>query len=183
MSNFTLFGSLPNLITMGRLVLVPVAIALIVQGLWQAAFLTFVLAGVSDAVDGFLAKRFDLRTELGAYLDPLADKALLMSIYVALAIEAVIPAVIAILVVSRDVMIMGAVMVSWVLDKPVKIQPLFVSKANTTGQIVFAAAVLGAKGFDFEFEFWFTGLLYLVAALTVASAAAYFGQWLRHMTD
>lgn len=183
MSRITIFASLPNLITLGRLVLVPVVIALIVQSDWPAAFALFVLAGVSDAVDGYLAKRFELRTELGAYLDPLADKALLMSIYVALAVEGVLPATVAILVVSRDVMIVGAVVVSMVLDKPVAIKPLFVSKANTTGQIVLASMVLGGKAFGLAFGMWFVILIWTVAALTIASGAAYFVQWLRHMTD
>ena len=183
MSSAHLFASLPNIISLGRLVLVPVVIVFIIQPDWMGAFLLFVIAGISDAVDGFLAKRFDLRTELGAYLDPLADKALLMSIYVTLAVESVLPATLAILVVSRDVMIMGAVIVSWVLDKPVAIKPLLVSKANTMGQIVLAAAVLGGKAFGVAFGMWFQVLIYTVAALTLASAAAYFVQWLRHMTD
>ena len=74
------FGSLPNIITIGRLLLVPVIVSMIVAGEWREAFFVFLLAGVSDAADGWLAKTFDLRTELGAFLDPLADKALLMSI-------------------------------------------------------------------------------------------------------
>jgi cardiolipin synthase len=108
---------------------------------------------------------------------------LLMSIYVALAVEAVLPAAVAILVVSRDVMILGAVVVSWVLDKPVAIKPLFVSKANTAGQIILATAVLGGKAFGVNFGMWFQVAVYTVSALTIASAAAYFVQWLRHMTD
>ena len=81
MSAHSLLASLPNLISLGRLVLVPIIVALIVQPEWWLAFLLFVVAGISDAVDGWLAKRFDLRTEVGAYLDPIADKALLVSIY------------------------------------------------------------------------------------------------------
>ncbi len=79
--------NLPNFITIGRLLLVPFLIVMITQGRWLAAVICFVVAGVSDAVDGYIAKRFSLRTELGAYIDPLADKALLMSIYVTLAVD------------------------------------------------------------------------------------------------
>jgi cardiolipin synthase len=86
-----------------------------------------------------------------------------------------------IIVVSRDVMIVGAVMVSWLLDKPVAIRPLLVSKLNTVAQISFAAAVLAAKAFAFPLGMWFTVSLYIVAALTLASAAAYLTQWVRHM--
>ena len=84
--------NIPNLITLARMLMTPVAVAMIVSHRYLAAFLIFLLAGVSDGVDGFIARRFDLRSELGAYLDPLADKALLISIYVALAIYGVLPA-------------------------------------------------------------------------------------------
>lgn len=181
MSANSLLASLPNLISLGRLVLVPIIVALIIQPEWQLAFLLFVVAGVSDAVDGWLAKRFNLRTEIGAYLDPLADKALLVSIYVALAVAGVLPATIAILVVSRDLMIVGAIMISWLLDKPVAIRPLVVSKLNTFAQIALAASVLAAKAFGLPLGLWFTLALWIVAALTLASAAAYLTQWVRHM--
>ena len=84
----TVYNSLPNLITLARLGLVPIIIAMISAGRWKEACLIFIVAGVSDAVDGWMAKTFNLRTELGAYLDPVADKALLVSIYVALAVVA-----------------------------------------------------------------------------------------------
>ncbi len=78
--------SIPNLITLGRILLVPVVVWAITAGEMRVAFVLFLAAGISDAVDGFLAKRFGMATELGAYLDPLADKAMLVSIYVALGI-------------------------------------------------------------------------------------------------
>jgi cardiolipin synthase len=181
MSAHHLLASLPNLISLGRLVLVPIIVSLIIQPEWGLAFTLFVIAGASDAVDGWLAKRFNLRSEIGAYLDPLADKALIVSIYISLAIAGVLPATIAILVVSRDLMIVGAVMVSWVLDKPVAIRPLLVSKLNTVAQIALAAVVLAAKAFAFPLGLWLTVCVYIVAALTLASAAAYLSQWIRHM--
>ncbi len=88
------------------------------------AFVLFLVAGVSDAVDGFLAKRFRMTTVLGSYLDPLADKALLVSIYVTLGINGQLPRWLVILVVSRDVMIVGGVMLSWLVGSPVKMKPL-----------------------------------------------------------
>lgn len=179
--NIRNFGSLPNIITIARLLLVPVIVAMIVAGQWRDAFFVFLIAGISDAADGWLAKTFDLRTELGAFLDPLADKALLMAIYVSLGIAHAIPATLAILVVSRDVMILGGVITAWLFDKPIEIRPLYVSKVNTTAQIAFAAAVLGARAFGFSTEFWFWPMTYTVAALTLASAGAYLGPWIRHM--
>jgi len=175
------FGSLPNLITLLRFFLVPAVITMIALHRWPEAFLIFVIAGVSDAVDGWLAKTFGLATELGAFLDPAADKALLVSIYVALAIVHVIPPPLAIIVVARDLMIIGAIVMSWLVGKPVEIRPLLISKVNTTAQIGFAALVLAAKAFGFRLNGWFEILLYVVAALTLVSLAAYLWRWIRHI--
>ena len=112
---------------------------MIVSQHFVAAFLIFVAAGASDAIDGFIARRFDLRSELGSYLDPLADKALVNSMYIALAMIGVVWPALAILVVSRDLMILTAVLVSWLLGKPVAIRPVWISKFNTLAQIAFAA--------------------------------------------
>ena len=182
MSGFPLFKALPNLITIGRLILVPAIISMIIDRRWETAFVVFVIAGVSDAIDGFLAKRFGLATELGAYLDPIADKALLVSIFVALAVVQVIPSPLTILVVSRDCLIVGAVILARVLDHRVAVRPLWISKVNTTVQIAFAATMLAAKAFSLDFGLWFPVFGIAVAALTLASAAAYLQQWLRLMT-
>lgn len=180
--NFLHYSSIPNLISLGRLLLVPIIVSMITAQRWMEACIVFVIAGLSDALDGWIAKTFDLRTELGAYLDPLADKALIVSIYVALAIIAELPATLAILVVSRDLMIVGAFMISWFLDKPIAIRPLLVSKLNTAAQIGFAAAVLGVKAFEVPTGIWFDIGVYAVAVLTLASTGAYFAQWVRHMS-
>src|SRR6202035_4268592 len=99
--------NLPNLISLGRLLLVPLAISLILDGKYWAAFWVFVVAGISDALDGFIAKRFNRRTRLGALLDPVADKAMLVSVYVALGLVHELWTWLVILVVFRDVMIVG----------------------------------------------------------------------------
>jgi cardiolipin synthase len=173
--------TIPNIITIGRLIIVPLLIVMIGQGRWMVAFLLFLAAGVSDAVDGFIARRFDMRSELGAYIDPLADKALLVSIYVSLAVADVLPAWLAIIVVSRDVMILGAFLVSSVMGRPVTIKPLLVSKLNTAAQIAFAALVLGVKAFELQLDRLVFAAILVVAALTIVSAAAYLGRWMRHM--
>ncbi|MBV9457496.1 MAG: CDP-alcohol phosphatidyltransferase family protein, partial [Bradyrhizobium sp.] len=123
--------SIPNIITLGRILLVPIIIWAIASDQMALAFAVFVVAGVSDAVDGFLAKRFNMTSELGALLDPLADKALLVSIFIALGIWGAIPRWIVILVVSRDIMIVGAIILSWVVDRPVKIRLFLNSKVTT----------------------------------------------------
>jgi cardiolipin synthase len=173
--------SIPNLITLGRILLVPVVVWAITAGEMRVAFVLFVAAGISDAVDGFLAKRFGMKTELGAYLDPLADKAMLVSIYVALGIIEAIPRWLVILVVSRDIMIVSAVMLSWLVDKPVPLRPLLVSKLNTVGQILLICVVLAALGFDFDANVAVVVLTALVTVLTLLSIAFYVAEWVRHM--
>jgi cardiolipin synthase len=173
--------SIPNLITLARILLVPVVIWAITSGEMRIAFLLFFAAGASDAIDGFLAKRFGMVTELGAYLDPLADKAMIVSIYVALGIAQAIPRWLVILVVSRDIMIVGAVILSWLVDKPVALKPLLVSKLNTVAQIALALTVLAALGFQFDAQAVIVTLTALVAALTLLSIAFYVAEWVRHM--
>ena len=173
--------SIPNLITLARILLVPVVVWAITAGEMRVAFLLFLAAGISDAVDGFLAKRFGMVTELGTYLDPLADKAMIVSIYVALGIADAIPHWLVILVVSRDVMIVGAVMLSWLLGKPIAAKPLMISKINTAAQIAFAGLVLASLGFGFDAGVVLDVAMGAVAALTLLSIAAYVREWVRHM--
>jgi cardiolipin synthase len=175
--------SIPNIITIGRILLVPVVIWAIAAHEFRLAFIVFVVAGVSDAVDGFIAKRFNMTSDLGAHLDPLADKALLVSIYVALAITGHLPLWLVILVVFRDILIIGAVVLSWFMEKPVAIAPLIVSKLNTTAQIVLAALVLASLGIGFEAAQAINVLIVITAGLTLASAGAYMVDWMRHMAS
>jgi cardiolipin synthase (CMP-forming) len=122
-----------------------------------------------------------MATELGAYLDPLADKAMLVSIYVALGITDAVPRWLVILVVSRDIMIVSAVILSWLVDKPVPLKPLRVSKLNTVAQIALACVVMAAIGFDFDATMAVVTLTALVTALTLLSIAFYVAEWVRHM--
>jgi cardiolipin synthase (CMP-forming) len=174
--------TIPNLITIARLIIVPIVIWMIMQQRWGTAFILFVVAGVSDAIDGFIARNFNMQSEFGAYIDPLADKALLVSIYVSLAIVGAIPSWLAIVVVSRDVMIVSAILLSWVMGRPVTIKPLLVSKLNTLAQLAFAAYALAANAYGVELGGFDDVAMLVVAALTVASAGAYLGGWLRHMS-
>jgi cardiolipin synthase len=175
--------SIPNLITVARLFLVPVTVWLIISEEYAWAFASFMVAGVSDGVDGFLARRYDWRTGLGAYLDPLADKALLVSVYVTLGFLKVLPAWLVILVVSRDVLIVGAVLLARLVHRPFRMSPLRVSKYNTAFQIAFVVGVLGAAALERKTEAVVTFGSMVVALLTVASGAAYLLAWLNHMND
>lgn len=174
--------NIPNLITLGRVMLVPVVFWLLVTNQMTAAFLVFVVAGISDAVDGYLAKRYGWETELGAYLDPLADKLLIVCIFVALGVRGALPSWLVIAVVSRDVLIVIGIVLSWLLAKPVAIKPLALSKANTVAQIVLAAVVLADGAFGLGLEAVRLVLVWVTAALTVGSLAAYLDTWLRHMS-
>lgn len=174
--------SLPNLITLSRILLVPVIIWLLVTGRMQMAFVLFVVAGISDAVDGFIAKRFDSQTELGAYLDPLADKLLLVCVFIALGVRGELPVWLPIAIVSRDLLIVSAVVLSWLLGNPVRIRPLTVSKLTTTAQILLAAVVLADAGWSLQLGVVRWLMVWLTAALTLASLAAYMNAWMRHMS-
>jgi cardiolipin synthase len=173
--------NLPNLITTARILAIPLMVWAIAADQLMFAFVLFLLAGVTDAIDGFLAKHFGMASELGAYLDPLADKALIVSIYVTLGITEAVPRWIVILVVSRDIMIVAAIMLSWVVGKPIAIRPVMVSKLNTVAQILFAGLVLGVMAYDLEIPMVVGGLMALVALLTVLSAGYYVAEWVRHM--
>jgi cardiolipin synthase len=177
-----LYINIPNFITLARVLSVPVIFWLLVNGNSRIAFFVFLCAGISDAVDGYLAKRFKWTTELGAYLDPLADKLLIVSIYIALGVSKEIPLWLVIAVVSRDILILLAILVSWLMDHPVRIKPLVVSKINTAAQLVLATTVLADEGFSLGLADTRLVLVWITGALTILSLLAYLKAWLLHMT-
>lgn len=173
--------SIPNLITMGRILSVPLVIWFILSGQIAFAFALFVLAGISDGVDGYLAKRYEWQTELGAYLDAVADKVLLVSIYLSLGSVGLLPVWLVITVVARDFLIVGGVILAWLLENPLEIRPSFISKVNTAGQITLAALVLANSGFDLGLQVTIALFVLLAGILTIWSAATYVLTWLQHM--
>jgi len=164
--------NLPNAITFGRLCAVPLAVWLVLRQDLRLSFALFVAAGLSDAVDGWLARRQG-STALGAMLDAVADKLLLVSMYVTLAAIAVLPDWLAILVVFRDLVIVGGVLVFWLLGNRVSTRPLMISKLNTMAQILLVAITLLLTGFRMQAPALMTGLVWLVALTTLGSGAAY----------
>ncbi|HEX6000243.1 MAG TPA: CDP-alcohol phosphatidyltransferase family protein [Hyphomicrobiaceae bacterium] len=176
-----MLNNLPNFITLGRVISVPVIFWLLVNGHARSAFIVFLLAGISDGVDGYLAKRFRWTSELGAYLDPLADKLLIVSIYIALAVAKQIPLWLTIAVVSRDILILLAVLLSWLIGRPFVIKPLTISKINTAAQLVLATTVLGDNAFNLGLEVTRLALVWITGVSTVLSLAAYMQLWVRHM--
>jgi cardiolipin synthase len=169
--------TLPNVITLARLLAVPAIIWLILSSEFQPAFWLFVAAGVSDGIDGFIAKQFHMRSELGAFLDPVADKSLLISIYVTLGVMLVVPLWLVIIVVARDVMILGSFVLLGLMGATPEVRPLLISKINTFLQIALAATELLRMGYDRGLAGVDRVLILAVAASTFASGLAYLIQW------
>ena len=168
---------LPNLITLGRIIAVPFVVLFLLDSEYLLAFWLFFLAGVSDGVDGFLAKRFDARTRLGAYMDPLADKALLTALFVTLGVQEVFPSWLVVLVVSRDISIVGSILLSSAMGYEIEIRPQFMSKVNTAAQITLVTLTLAALGFSIDDPRILAYGVPAVAATTALSWAGYLWSW------
>jgi cardiolipin synthase len=173
--------TIPNFITLLRFILVPAIVYALLEGAMGWALAGFLVAGVSDGIDGFIARHFDQKSELGTYLDPVADKLLLVSVFVVLGLMNELPLWLVIAAVSRDLLIVGGVIISSLLGNPVEMKPLMVSKANTAVQIILAAVVLFELALADTFGDVRIWLVVLSGVLTGASAAAYLVAWLRHM--
>ncbi len=175
--------NVPNILSFARLLAAPAAVMLMVDGRFGFAFALFVAAGITDGIDGWWAKRFDARTEFGAYLDPLADKALVVSTYLTLGYLGHIPAWLVILVVFRDFLIVGGTMVVWLILGEFSPSPLVVSKINTAVQIALVAAVLARLGFGLEIAGLVSGLIVVAGVTTIASGLAYVIEWGRRLAQ
>ena len=167
----------PNAISLARLLSVPVFVWLILTERLEAAFWLFVAAGISDAIDGILAKRFGMATQLGAYLDPIADKALLVTAFIALGYRGEIPLWLVILVVSRDALIVGGALVFEALTRSLTMEPLLVSKVNTFMQLCVITVALLPPMIGNVPTSIVTWLCYVAAVTTVMSGAAYVFIW------
>jgi cardiolipin synthase len=173
--------NIPNFISLGRLMAVPVIIWLIIGGRMTEAFWLFVAAGVSDALDGFIAKRFGATTIIGGYLDPLADKVLLAGVYIALGQAGRLEDWLVIMVVFRDILILGGALLFHVVAQSLSMQPIFISKVNTVCQICLAAAILGAAGLGFSLGVARDAMIFIVAVTTLVSGTVYVITWSRRV--
>ncbi|MEH6404451.1 MAG: CDP-alcohol phosphatidyltransferase family protein [Sneathiella sp.] len=175
--------NIPNSITLARIVTVPFIVWLILREEMTLAFIFFLLSGVSDALDGLIAKQFDLVTKLGKYLDPIADKILLVSIYITLGVKGYLPSWLVILVVSRDFLIVGGILFSYLLEKRLVIAPIMISKINTFCQILLATLVLGSAGLEFNLGATVLITVYLVALTTIMSGYSYISGWMKQISQ
>ena len=171
--------SIPNMISFGRILAVPVMVWLILDDNLLTAFWVFVAASLSDAVDGFVAKKFDAETVLGGFLDPIADKALLISVFITLGQAGVIAVWLVILIVFRDALIFGGAYLYQLFTQSLTMQPLLSSKINTAAQFILVATVLGLKGFAVADGGVITAMVYIVALTTFLSGAQYVINWSR----
>lgn len=175
----TLIKSIPNALTVLRLFLVPAVVWLLLEDQAAVAFWVFLLAGVLDGVDGALARLLDARSELGAWLDPLADKALLGATGITMAATGLLPIWLVIMIVFRDLLIVAGVLLLRLLGTVLAIRPLRISKVNTAMQIALVVVILGEPALGLPDLGQNEAVIWLAAATTVASAAAYVYVWAR----
>lgn len=170
-------SQLPNLITLSRIALVPILILALDQREYAVALAIFVVAGLSDGLDGLIAKRYHCATRLGAILDPAADKILLVGAYVMLTVLGDLPFWLMLVVAFRDLLIVGGYLVYTSMYGPVQMRPSALSKFNTLAQIVLVVVVLVQQATGFGYPGVVDVLVYAVLATTVASGVHYLWTW------
>lgn len=168
---------LPNAISLMRIALVAPILLLILEGGFAWALALFFVAGSSDGIDGYLAKRFDWHTRLGALLDPVADKLLVAGTFITLAYTRHIPIWLAVVVISRDVIIIGGATVYNFIVKPVQGEPTKISKLNTALQLLFLLFVLSRAGFSWPDQITITVLGAAILITVVISGVDYVWSW------
>jgi len=173
----TMMIYIPNLLTLARIGMVPWLVVLLQNQQFALSLAVFVVAGLTDALDGFIAKRFNAETYLGSLLDPLADKGLLVSSYIMLSVLGLIPFWLMVAVVFRDVIIVGGYLLMVLFFGSVKMQPLIVSKVNTFTQIAYIVLVLLSLATNSDFSTIQPYLSYTVLTTSVISGLAYVYIW------
>jgi cardiolipin synthase (CMP-forming) len=169
-SRFYATISVPNILTLVRILLTPLFVILLLRDSFPMALLVFIVAGITDGLDGLIARWLNQRTALGAYLDPMADKLLLVSAYICLPVMNAIPDWLAVIVISRDVIILLGIAIFTLTQKHYEVRPTFVSKCTTTLQIVTVIVVLldpirlGAA-FILPIVYWGTATLTILSGL------------------
>jgi cardiolipin synthase len=162
--------SIPNILTVIRILLTPLFVILLLRDMFPYALLVFAAAGLSDGLDGFIARYFNQRTALGAYLDPTADKLLLVSAFISLAVLGVLPPWISVVVIARDVIIILGIAILMLTEKKYEVRPSIISKCTTTSQLLLILLVL----FDpphttlpslYAIMLWITALLTIFSGL------------------
>jgi cardiolipin synthase len=176
--------NIPNLLTLLRILLVPVAVIFLMQGNFTKALIVLVISGITDALDGFLARILKQQTVLGAYLDPIADKALLASCFVTLSIKGIIPGWFTVIVISRDLIILIGIAIMSIMSIPYKISPSFISKITTALQLFTLVFFLLFRIFPGLINYiWLLVLQWLTVLFTVISGLNYMLRGIRLNTN
>jgi len=167
--------NIPNFLSLLRIILVPVIVIFLIENEYAKALITFTVAGLTDALDGTLARLLKEQTELGAFLDPLADKILLSTCFISLSIFGLIPGWLTVIVISRDVIILMGIITLSMMSITYEIKPVFISKITTTLQIgtVFFCLFLKIFTSDIISHHWVNILSWLTAFFTVLSGLIY----------
>ncbi|HEY1838039.1 MAG: CDP-alcohol phosphatidyltransferase family protein [Rhizomicrobium sp.] len=174
-----LLRNVPNLLTALRLASAPMLAALLVHGNYRWALVMFAFAGLSDAADGWLAKRYHLMTRVGRYLDPAADKVLMLASFLALTAMHATPIWLTAIVIGRDVVIVGAILLARYLYLPLRVAPLYIGKFSTAVQVGYVALMLFVLAFGFEWPRFAATAAFLTAVFTVVSGLSYAQVWIK----
>lgn len=170
---------IPNTLTMMRLFSAPLLAAFLLYGRESYAFAVFAFAGLTDIADGFLAKRYGLTTEVGRYLDPAADKLLMLAAFIALTKIGQTPLWLTLIVIGRDIAIVAAIFVARLLTLPLRVEPLPIGKICTAIQVTYVALVLLLLAFHVDAPKALEMAAFVAAGFTIASWLAYTVLWLK----
>jgi cardiolipin synthase len=164
--------NLPNSLTVFRILLIPFFLGFLAYGRYGAALMALIVAGITDILDGVIARMANQRTKLGAYLDPVADKLLLTSAFVALSILQLVPIWVAIIILSRDIIIVAGTLLLYLTHTPIEVAPTVLGKGTTLAQLLYLALVLLLLYLERDVSL-LTPLLSVMLVLTVASGLQY----------
>jgi len=169
--------NIPNILTLSRIIMAPVIVILLIQSCFLKALVVFVVAGITDGLDGFLARVLNKKTVLGTYLDPIADKALIISSFVTLSALGIIPSWLTVIVISRDCIILAGIFILVLMAVPFEVKPALISKVTTTLQLLTVFIALGFKSLfldiDLRFQYLDDVIYWVTALFTVASGINY----------
>jgi cardiolipin synthase len=173
--------NIPNLLSLTRIILVPVFVIFLIQDKYYNALITFIIAGLTDALDGTMARLLNAQTKLGSYLDPIADKLLLTTSFVILAILGIVPSWLTVIVISRDFIILLGIAILSLMSINFEIKPALIGKITTTLQIGTIFLVLLYKAFthNLSYNCILTLFFWLTAAFTIVSGVVYISKGIK----
>jgi len=174
--------TIPNLITTIRIILTPIFVIYIINDELISGLIVLVISGISDGIDGMVARLFNQKSKLGAYLDPMADKIILISAFITLGIRQMLPAWLAVMVISRDILILMGISIMFLHGMKIDIKPSISSKITTCLQFITLILIL-SKDYLAGFQGYYRYLFYVTAFFTTISFLQYTHQWFKLTGD